>query len=71
MAFLCFILIYPLWILIHVIHNGIFFVLQVLKQKLETAGDVELGLRSKLDKAVEENEDLRFEVSFIKTTASQ
>lgn len=39
------------------------FVLQVLKQKLETAGDVELGLRSKLDKAVEENEDLRFEVS--------
>lgn len=40
------------------------FVLQVLKQKLETAGDVELGLRSKLDKAVEENEDLRFEVSW-------
>ncbi|ENN80925.1 hypothetical protein YQE_02661, partial [Dendroctonus ponderosae] len=35
---------------------------QVLKQQLDTAGGLELGLRQRLDKAVEENEDLRFEL---------
>ncbi|CAH1130794.1 unnamed protein product [Ceutorhynchus assimilis] len=35
---------------------------QVLKQQLDTVGDLESGLRAKLDKAVEENDDLRFEL---------
>ncbi|KAH1020265.1 hypothetical protein HUJ04_009961 [Dendroctonus ponderosae] len=35
---------------------------KVLKQQLDTAGGLELGLRQRLDKAVEENEDLRFEL---------
>ncbi|KAL1505904.1 hypothetical protein ABEB36_005357 [Hypothenemus hampei] len=36
---------------------------QVLKQQLDSVGGVELGLRSQLEKAVEENEDLRFELA--------
>ncbi|XP_050313730.1 uncharacterized protein LOC126748503 isoform X2 [Anthonomus grandis grandis] len=36
---------------------------QVLKQQLDTAGGIELGLRAKLDKAVEENQDLKSDVN--------
>lgn len=36
---------------------------QVLQEKLDTAVGLEVGLRNKLEKAREENEELRFQAS--------
>lgn len=37
--------------------------LQALQEKLDSAVDLEMGLREELNKYREENEDLRFQVS--------
>lgn len=40
----------------------ILLLLQVLQEKLDSAVDLEMGLREELNKYREENEDLRFQV---------
>lgn len=41
----------------------ILLLLQALQEKLDSAVDLEMGLREELNKYREENEDLRFQVS--------